>query len=55
MLIYIIYINIKFLLTVSMVITGKYQTKVLTVWTESGEQGPYMKDWGLIFSRNGLG
>ena len=45
------------LLSESAVITGKYQTEVLTLRTESGggggeERDPYMKDRGLIFSRD---
>ena len=42
----------NFLLTESAVITGKYQTEVLTVRTERVGRGPYIKDQGLIFSRN---
>ena len=31
---------------------GKYQTEVLTVRTRPVGRGPYIKDGGLIFSRN---
>ena len=44
--------NIYFLLTESAVITGKYQTEVLAVRTEPVGRGSYIKDRGLIFSRN---
>ena len=40
------------LLTDSAVIMGKYQTEVLTVRTEPVRRGAYVKDRGLIFSRN---
>ena len=36
--------NINFLLTESMVITGKYQTEVLTVRTQPTGRGSYIKD-----------
>ena len=52
----------NFLLTESVVVTGKYQTEVLTVRTKPlgrgpvGRgpvgRGPYIKGRGLIFSRN---
>ena len=42
----------NFLLTESAVITGKYQTEVLTVRIDPIGRGPYIKDWGLIFSCN---
>ena len=44
----------NFLLTESALVTGKYQTEVLTVWTEPVGRGPYIKDRDLIFPRNDL-
>ena len=42
--------NTNFLLTESVVITGKYQTGVLTVRTKPGGRCTYIKDRGRIFS-----
>ena len=43
---------INFLLTKSVIITGKYQTKVLTGQPKPVGRGPYIKDRCLIFSHN---
>ena len=44
--------SINFYLTEIAVITENYQIKILSVPTEPVGRGPYIKDRGLISSRN---
>ena len=47
-----VFANLNFLLTENPVITGKYQTGVLTVRTDPRGRDPYIKDPCLIIPSN---